>query len=107
VTPPRATVRVGAGTATLTFWIAPHVTGTVPGAVVAVRQEGHTLSEIPLDVKVARPTLAVLAGALTFCLPGLSAVAKHFRVDFESQLSSGFDLYLTAARWLLGLPRLR
>jgi hypothetical protein len=43
----------------------------------------------------------VVCGLLTFCLPMLSALAKHFRIDLSSQQEDGFNLYLMAADWAL------
>ena len=96
--PPRVSARLGAGDLALTFRVVPHVLGKVDGAVVHVRQDHASLAEIELDVKVVKQTWAVLAGAATFLLPGLSAVMKHFGLDFETQSEQGFSLYVSLAR---------
>jgi len=94
--PPRITARLD-GDLTATFRVVPRVLGRVEGASVVIRQDHVVLAEIALDVKVAKRTLVVLSGMTTFALPGLSAVMKHFGLDFASQKESGFNLYLSAA----------
>jgi hypothetical protein len=89
--------RLGQGDLTVTFRVVPRVLGKVDGAVVCVRQDHTSLAEIELDVKVVKRTLATLSGLATFLLPGLSAVMKHFGLDFETQKDQGFSLYLAVA----------
>jgi hypothetical protein len=67
---------------------------------VSIRQDHASLAEVELGVKVVKRTLAVLAGTAAFGLPGLSAVLKHFGLDFETQKEQGFDVYLAVA-WLM------
>jgi len=96
--PPKMLTRLDEGDKTLTFRVAPRVMGRVEGAVVSIRQDHGSLAEVELDVKVVKRTLAAACGAATFLLPGLSAVMKHFGLDFETQKGQGFNLYLSVAR---------
>ncbi len=96
--PPRVVTRLGEGDRTLTFRVVPHVLGRVDGAVVCIRQDHTSLAEVEVDMKVVKQTSVVLAGLATFLLPGLSAVMKHFGLDFETQKDQGFSLYLGIAR---------
>jgi hypothetical protein len=98
--PPRMTVKIGRGDLTLTFRVVPRVLGRVDGAAVTIRQDHVPLAEIELDVKVTNHLWVVLSGAATFLLPGLSAILKHFGLDFETQKEQGFSLYLALARLL-------
>jgi tetratricopeptide (TPR) repeat protein len=68
--------------------------------VVSIRQDHASLAEVELKVKVVQRTWVTLCGAITLALPGLSAVLKHFGLDFESQQDRGFSLYLAAANLL-------
>jgi hypothetical protein len=99
--PAKEHVAVDAEQASVTFWVVPHVLGKVMHARVVVRQEGRVLAEVPLEVRVVRQTLAVLVGGLSLVLPFALMVCKHFRLDFESQLTDGFGLYAQAANWAL------
>ena len=101
--PAKAEIKLGSADAALNFWVVPHVLGKVKGAAVYVRQDGRTLAEIPLDVKVARQTLTVVAGCFMLALPLLSSLAKRYGLDFESQMADGFNLYFAvmhaAVKW--------
>lgn len=79
------------------FWVVPQVMGRVSGAEVYVRHGKRTV-RVPLKVDVVEPRAARVTGVLSLALPYLSAVMKHYHVDFETQLSEGFSLYLTFAR---------
>jgi TatA/E family protein of Tat protein translocase len=96
--PPRVVTRLGQGDLTLTFRVVPRVLGKVDGAVVYIRQDHTSLAEIEMGVKVVKRTGVALAGLVTVLLPGLSAVMKHFGLDFETQKDQGFSLYLATAR---------
>jgi TatA/E family protein of Tat protein translocase len=98
--PPRVVTRLGQGDRTLTFRVVPRVLGRVDGAVVSIRQDHACLAEVELDVRVVKRTLVALSGAAAFLLPGLSAVMKHFGLDFETQKEQGFSLYLAVAQLL-------
>ena len=74
--------------------------GKVDGAVVSIRQDHASLAEINLDVKVVKQIWLVLSGTATFLLPGVSAVMKHFGLDFATQKEQGFSLYLAFAQLL-------
>jgi tetratricopeptide (TPR) repeat protein len=99
--PPKEQVRIGAGDVSVTFWVVPHVLGQVMQARVVVRQDGATLAEVPLKVRVVKQTLTLLMGALGLVLPFVLLLLKHFRLDFESQLEDGFSLYAQVAQFLL------
>jgi tetratricopeptide (TPR) repeat protein len=49
-------------------------------------------------MRVSRKLWAILLGVATFVLPAISALLKHFGLDFETQAGQGFDLYLAVAR---------
>ncbi len=96
--PPKVVARLGQGDLTLTFRVVPRVIGRVDGAVLSIRQDHASLAEVKLDVRVVKRTWVALSGAVTFLLPGLSSVLKHFGLDFEAQKQQGFSLYLATAR---------
>src|SRR5262249_33140019 len=97
--PPKLVTRLGQGDLTLTFRVVPRVLGRVDGTVV-IRQDHACLAEVGLDVRGVKRTLVALSGAAAFLLPGLSAVMKHFGLDFETQKEQGFSLYLAVAQLL-------
>jgi hypothetical protein len=99
--PLRHALAVGAQDAvTETFWIVPRVLGRVHGARVLVRQGDRVLAEVPLDVKVAKQTLAVACGLLSLAAPYLTMGFKSLRLDYESQKADGFPLYQRAGNWV-------
>jgi hypothetical protein len=96
--PPKATARLeGEGDLTLTFRVVPRALGRLDGATVFVRQDHACLAEVPLGIKVVKRTWVAVSGLATFALPGLSAVLKHFGLDFDSQREAGFNGYLALA----------
>jgi hypothetical protein len=99
--PAQAEITVGKGIDNLTFWVVPHVLGRIMDARVVVRQQGRSLAEVPLEIKVTRQTIALLLSCLSLLLPLLLMVMRHFRLDFESQLAEGFGLYAQLGNWLL------
>jgi hypothetical protein len=99
--PPKEMVRVGPGEVCTTFWVVPHVLGRVMQARVVVRQEGETLAEVPLEMRVVKQSLTAIVGILSLVLPFCLLLLKHFHLDFESQLEDGFGLYAQVANWLL------
>jgi hypothetical protein len=99
--PPKEQLRVSAGEVSTSFWVVPHVLGKVMHARVVVRQEGQTLTEVPLEARVVKQTLTVLAGGLSLVLPFVLLLLKHFKLDFESQLEDDFSIYAQIAGWLL------
>jgi serine/threonine protein kinase len=101
--PPREAVRLSAGDApqTLTFWVVPHVLGTVQGARVVVRQGGRVLAEVPLAVKVRTAALAWALGAAGLVAPYGTAALRHARLDWESQKADGFPVYQAVGDFLL------
>jgi hypothetical protein len=98
--PPKVVTPLYGGDLTLTFRVVPRVLGRLDGASVFVRQHHAVLAEIKLETKVVRRAWVVLSGAMTFVVPGLSAILKHFGLDFQSQREDGFSLYLSVARLL-------
>lgn len=92
--PARHTVRLGRADTALTFHVVPHVLGDVSGAKVLIRQDHRILAEVPVETRVVQRTIVLLCGAMTFLLPLLSSVLRHFGLDFESQAANGFNLYL-------------
>jgi hypothetical protein len=99
--PPKEQVRIGPGDVTVTFWVVPHVLGKLSSARVVVRQEGDTLAEVPLEVRVVKQSLTLLMGSLSLVLPFGLLLLKHFKLDFETQMAEGFGLYARLAGWLL------
>lgn len=96
--PPRIVARLGAADLKVAFRVVPQVLGKVDGACVAIRQDHAVLAEVPLDIKVRRQLWVVLAGCITFALPCLSAILKHFGVNLDIQSEEGFNLYVGFAR---------
>jgi tetratricopeptide (TPR) repeat protein len=99
--PPREQVRVGPGVVSVSFQVVPEVLGRVAQARVVVRQDGETLAEAPLEVRVVRQGVTKLMGALSLVLPFLLFLLKQFGLDPESQAKEGYGLYAQAAGWLL------
>jgi hypothetical protein len=99
--PPRANVVIGSGDAQVTFYVVPHVLGRVMEARVVVRQGTRTLAEVSLDICVTRQVLTAALGVMSCLLPLLFVFLRHYRLDLESQLADGFDLYTAAAAGLL------
>lgn len=99
--PPRQDVRVGSDEIKATFYVVPQVLGEVLAARIVLRQGGDALTEIPLTIRIANMALVSVMGLATLTLPLMSAVLKHFHIDFASQLEEGFDLYLRCASWVL------
>jgi tetratricopeptide (TPR) repeat protein len=91
-------VRLVGDELTAIFRIVPRVLGKVEGASVMIRQNHATLADITLEMKVVQRTWVVFSGAMTFIVPGLSAILKHFGLDFESQREAGFSFYMAVAR---------
>jgi len=101
--PPKAALLPTAADQTVNFWVVPDVLGNIPGALVRVTQGGKIIAEVPIQVRVTQQTATVLAGVTTMALPLASALAKHFRLDLESQLQDGFSIYLTILNTLMKL----
>ena len=91
--PAKQSLKLGKKDAVLTFWVVPHVMGKVKGAIVSVRQDGTTLTEIPLNMKVVKRTAALVMGVTSLVMPFLSSMTKRFGVDFQQD--GGFDVYLS------------
>jgi hypothetical protein len=96
--PPRLVARLEAGDLSAVFRILPRAVGRLEGATVMIRQNHTVIAEIPLEMRVSRKLWAILLGVATFVLPAISALLKHFGLDFETQAGQGFDLYLAVAR---------
>ncbi len=99
--PPRHALTVAAdGTTSATIWVVPRVLGRVHGARVLIRQGTKVLAEVPLDVKVAKQTLAVACGLLSLAAPYMTMGLKSLKLDYESQKADGFPLYQRAGGWV-------
>ncbi len=99
--PPRHTLAIDAKDAiTETFWVVPRVLGRVHGARVLIRQGDRVLADVPLDVKVAKQTLAVACGLLSLAAPYMTMGLKSLKLDYESQKADGFPLYQQAGNWV-------
>ncbi len=96
--PSKLVACLSGGELTATFRVLPRVIGSVDGASVTIRQNHNLLAEIPLDVKVSQRFWVFFWGVITFVLPVLSAILKHFGLDFDTQKDQGFNLYVSAAR---------
>ena len=96
--PPRLVARLEAGDLSAVFRMLPRAVGRLEGATVVIRQNHAVIAEIPLEMRVSRKLWAILLGVATFVLPAISALLKHFGLDFETQAGQGFDLYLAVAR---------
>ena len=83
-----------------TFRVVPRIDGKVDGAVLQVRQNHQLLAEVKLEMVVVKRFWYLCFGAMTFVLPAVSTVLKHFGVDFESQGETDFSLYITIARFV-------
>jgi hypothetical protein len=94
--PPRVTTRLTQQDLSLPFHVVPNVVGEIPGACVLIRQGHATLAKVDLDIRVVQRTWVVLGGALTVCLPFLSALARHFQLDFALKKEDAFNLYVMA-----------
>jgi hypothetical protein len=91
--PPREQVSIHDDEASARFWVVPHVLGKIMEPRVLVRQNGKLLAEVALRIRVVKQTYAVCLALLAFVLPAISAVLKHYRLDFGSQLEEGFGTY--------------
>lgn len=103
--PPRRTASVRDDQAECRFWVVPHVRGPVRGAVVQFKQDGAHLAEIPLEISVVDSAFVRLAALATLCLPFVTALLRHFELDFESQLTKRFSVYLTLLNYLISVLR--
>jgi hypothetical protein len=100
--PPRHPLAVEAvGPSTATIWVVPKVLGRVQGARVLIRQGGRILAEVPLDIKVAKQTLAVACGLMSLAAPYMTMGLKSLKMDYESQKADGFPLYQQVGSWLV------
>jgi hypothetical protein len=98
--PPRETVEVKKKSVQGSFWVVPHVRGTVRGARIVLRQAGRIISEIPLEISVVNPAIVTVMGIGALVLPFGSAILRHYKLDFESQLERGFAPYQSILQWL-------
>lgn len=91
--PPKDLVTIVPGRTQSTFWVVPHVLGSIQHARVVIRQDGNVLAEVPLQIKVVKQTAALVMGLLSLGMPYLSMAMKHMRLDFESQKQEGFPIF--------------
>lgn len=101
--PPRAKVRIQKGDTVARFCVVPQVLGTLIEPRVVIRQDGHLLAEIPLEIKVVKQTATVIMGIAGLVLPFVAMVLKEWHLDFHSQLKDGFNLYASLGLFLLGV----
>jgi hypothetical protein len=99
--PPVRRVSLTANEVSARFFVVPRVLGRLSEPHVVVRQGGQELAEVPLDIKVVKQSATVALGALSLCLPLVSTVMQHYKMDFASQLQDGFPLYAQVAQILL------
>jgi hypothetical protein len=99
--PPRREVSVEDDTAQADFDVAAQVEGKLERARVLLTQHGRVLAEVPLQVRVGRTTLAWTLGLLSAVVP---YVQKYFKLDVESQMHEGFELYFKIVGAVLALP---
>ncbi len=99
--PPRQALTIDAdGATSATIWVVPRVLGRIHGARVLIRQGAKVLAEVPLDVKVAKQTLAVACGLMSLAAPYLTMGLKSLKLDYASQKDEGFPLYQQAGNWV-------
>lgn len=99
--PPKQQVRLTNEEVQVVFHVAPKVLGKITSARVVLTQKGKTLADIPLSMQVSNKMMVAAFGLVSLVLPFASALLKHFRIDFESQLQDGFGVYMTMAHFLL------
>jgi hypothetical protein len=97
--PNQLSFKLGQENTALHFWVVPQVLGMVKGAKVVVRQEGKQLSEVELEMKVRRPTIAIVFGIVTFIYPLIMTILRHFGIDLEAKGDT--SLYLSIINSLL------
>ena len=98
--PPKIVTRLGSADEVFTFYVVPHVLGSVTGAQVVIRQDHTTLAEIKLDIRVVQRTLVLISALSAIFLPTASAVLNHFGINFTPK--DGSNPYLTAMNFLFG-----
>jgi hypothetical protein len=82
--PAKSELKLTAADTAVHFWVVPQVLGKVRGAKVTISQEGRTLSEVELDIRVRKTTLALVVGLMTLLYPVIAAVLKQFGIDFKN-----------------------
>lgn len=82
--PARAELKITAADTAVHFWVVPQVLGQVKGAKVTISQDGRTLTEVELDIRVRRTTLAIIVGVVTLLYPFAAAIANQFGIDFKN-----------------------
>jgi hypothetical protein len=98
--PPKIVTRLGSADEVFTFYVVPHVLGSVTGAKVMISQDHTTLAEIKLDIRVVQRTMVLISGLSAIFLPTASAVLNHFGINFAPK--DGSNPYLTAMNFLFG-----
>jgi hypothetical protein len=82
--PAKAELKITAADTAVHFWVVPQVLGQVKGAKVTISQDGRTLTEVELDIRVRRTTLAIVVGVVTLLYPFAAAIANQFGIDFKN-----------------------
>lgn len=85
---------------TFTFYVFPQVIGEIDGAFVRIMQNHVKLEKVKLQIKVRKKTLAVFFGVTAFLLPAFSSVLKFYGLDFETQKTQDFSLYIFLIRFV-------
>jgi hypothetical protein len=99
--PPKIVARLDQKDFIATFHVVPQIVGTIEGARVVLRQGIAPVAEIGLDAKVVRQIWVVLSGSLTFAMPVLSGLAKHYQIDLQAHAEDGFSSLLKAMQLAL------
>jgi len=102
VYPPRDLVTIRPGESESKFWVVPHVLGSIHHARVMIRQGGKTLAEVPLNIKVVKQTVTMVAGASSLVMPYVSKYLEDAKQTWMVSQGEGFDLYSWLATHVLG-----
>ncbi|MGE3804723.1 MAG: tetratricopeptide repeat protein [Gemmataceae bacterium] len=103
VYPPKREVRVRPGDVVAKFCIVPHLEGDLLEPHVLVRQEGLTLAEIPLEMRVVKQTATWAMGIAAFVAPLASAFLRYSRVDVDAKVNEGLGLFTNLIRLFFGV----
>jgi tetratricopeptide (TPR) repeat protein len=94
--PQQQTVDVTPELVTVRFRVVAKVLGRVADARIELYSRDRLLSQVPLDIKVSRQTVALVASAAGFAWPLLCAAAQKLGVEFEDSgdlLSRGLQAF--------------
>lgn len=99
--PRTETVRVTAEPVEAKFHVVPRVLGTIESARIVIRHDGEIVSQVALEMKVTKQTIAIICGILGLIGPYLMFGLRSLGLDPESQQQDGFPIYNQAASWFL------